>query len=108
MEIRVKTFIGSFKTALSSDSFGGRKKAMIFNSTRSTNPWVYFVIFLMVDAYLSYVPADNWEKYFIFLIGILVPIFINIFLKSSITKTGENIFRQEQFQKSAFGLWILL
>jgi hypothetical protein len=79
---------------------------MKFKFSTSFNLWFYFFIFLIVDSYLSYVPASNTEKWLVFLAGILTPLSLIIFSKPPIKK--ENIFQKEQFEKSTYGVWIVL
>lgn len=80
---------------------------MILKSSNSYNPWIYFFLFLLVDSYLSYLPSSDFEKYLVFLIGILVPILMVFVFKSDGPKNAQNIFKEEQFNKSAMGVWIL-
>jgi hypothetical protein len=84
------------------------KKNMILKSSYSYNPWIYFFLFLAIDSYLSYVPSGDFEKYLVFLAGIFVPILMVLFSKAYSDKNAENVFKKEQFDKSATGLWVLL
>jgi hypothetical protein len=79
---------------------------MIFKSSSSYNPWFYFFLFFVVDAYLSYMPVSDVEKYWVFLIGILTPVLLIFFSKRPLGNVKENIFQQESFEKSTFGLWM--
>jgi hypothetical protein len=81
---------------------------MILKSSNSYHPWIYFFLFLGVDSYLSYVPSNDSEKYLVFLFGILAPALMVLFSKSHTHQSTENIFKKEQFYKSAAGIWVFL